>query len=36
MMNKDQIYEEEKAKLQDLTPEEYEEKIREICKKLEY
>lgn len=35
-MTKDQIYEAEKAKLQDLSPDEYEKKIKEICKKLNY
>ena len=35
-MTKDQIYEEEKAKIDDCSPEEYERKIKEICKKLDY
>jgi hypothetical protein len=35
-MTKDQLYEEEKSKLDDLPPEEYEQKIKEICEKLNY
>ena len=35
-MTKDQLYEEEKAKIDDLSPEEYEQKIKEICEKLNY
>ena len=36
MMNKYTIYEKEKRKLQqmNLTPSEYEEKIKKLCKKL--
>ena len=35
-MNKQELYEQEKKKLQqmDLTPKEYEEKIKKLCKKL--
>jgi hypothetical protein len=38
IMNKDQIYEEEKRKIiaKDLTPEEYEKEIKLLCKRINY
>jgi len=35
-MNKDQLYELEKAKLIGLEPAEYERRIKEICEELKY